>query len=286
MRASGGRVQWVCATLVVAGLAAVGCSRQVPEEVNDVNRRLAQAKDECAGVYATDALDRVQEDVDAMNALADSKKYKKARTSAEPLQSDVAALQGDATAARAAAKKAAQSAVDGLATAVKEAADAGAATHAAAEFGTAESALADARAKMKDPCAYREAERVAAGALDGARRARTSALAEKKRLEDEAARLAEENRRREAEEAARRAEEERLRRFPPTYTVARGDSLWKIAGMEKIYGRSLYWPILHDANREAIRNPDLIYPGQTLTVPRGMDASAMDAALRRLWGRY
>lgn len=276
----------LCVGIALAGIAAVGCSRQVPEEVNDVNRRLAQAKDDCAGVYAADALADVQSDADAMNGLADAKKYKKARKSAEPLAPAVDALQKTAAGSRDAAKSAAQSAVDKLADAVKAAGDEGAATHAAADFGTAEAALADSRSKMNDPCAYLEARSVAEGAVGAAERARSAAIAEKKRLEEER-RLAEERRRREEEEAAkRRAEEERLRRFPPSYTVSGGDSLWKISAMETVYGQGVYWPILHDANGDTISNPDLIYPGQELTIPRGMDESVMDGKLRSLWGRY
>jgi nucleoid-associated protein YgaU len=29
------------------------------------------------------------------------------------------------------------------------------------------------------------------------------------------------------------------------------------------------WPLLHDANRGTVRDPDLIYPGQALRIPSG-----------------
>lgn len=63
-----------------------------------------------------------------------------------------------------------------------------------------------------------------------------------------------------------------------TYTVVKGDCLYKIAGKKKIYGSSKYWPKLWEANKDdvvsappkvakKITNPNLIYPGQVLKVP-------------------
>jgi nucleoid-associated protein YgaU len=51
-----------------------------------------------------------------------------------------------------------------------------------------------------------------------------------------------------------------------TYTVVAGDSLSKIAKRE--YGDASKWPRIYEANRDQIKNPDLIYPGQVLTLPR------------------
>jgi nucleoid-associated protein YgaU len=50
-----------------------------------------------------------------------------------------------------------------------------------------------------------------------------------------------------------------------TYTVAAGDSLSKIAQRE--YGDAGKWRAIYDANRDKISNPDLIHPGQVLTIP-------------------
>jgi nucleoid-associated protein YgaU len=50
-----------------------------------------------------------------------------------------------------------------------------------------------------------------------------------------------------------------------TYTVKSGDSLSKIAQRE--YGDASQWKKIHEANRDIIKNPDLIHPGQTLKLP-------------------
>ena len=52
---------------------------------------------------------------------------------------------------------------------------------------------------------------------------------------------------------------------PQTYTVKSGDSLSKIA--KHLYGDPEKWHAIFDANRDKIKNPDLIHPGQVLTLP-------------------
>lgn len=53
---------------------------------------------------------------------------------------------------------------------------------------------------------------------------------------------------------------------PKTYTVVRGDCLWNIA--KKFYGNGAQYTKIYDANRGVIGgNPNLIYPGQVLTIP-------------------
>jgi nucleoid-associated protein YgaU len=48
-----------------------------------------------------------------------------------------------------------------------------------------------------------------------------------------------------------------------TYTVESGDTLWAIA--ERFYGDGSKYQVIADAS--GIDNPDLIHPGQVLTIP-------------------
>ena len=50
-----------------------------------------------------------------------------------------------------------------------------------------------------------------------------------------------------------------------TYTVKKGDSLWKIA--KHFYGDGNEWSRIHQANKDVIEDPDLIQPGWTLRIP-------------------
>ena len=50
-----------------------------------------------------------------------------------------------------------------------------------------------------------------------------------------------------------------------TYTVMKGDCLWNIA--KKFYGNGSKYTVIFNANRDKIKNANLIYPGQVLTIP-------------------
>jgi nucleoid-associated protein YgaU len=50
-----------------------------------------------------------------------------------------------------------------------------------------------------------------------------------------------------------------------TYTVQKGDTLQKIS--MKFYGTTRKWPIIHEANADAIKHPSRIYPGQVIVIP-------------------
>ena len=52
---------------------------------------------------------------------------------------------------------------------------------------------------------------------------------------------------------------------PANYTVKAGDSLSKIAKRE--LGDANKWHAIYEANKDRIKNPDLIYPGDVLTLP-------------------
>ena len=49
------------------------------------------------------------------------------------------------------------------------------------------------------------------------------------------------------------------------YEIVAGDSLSKIA--KKFYGDAMQYPRLFEANREVIKDPDKIYPGQKIRIP-------------------
>lgn len=57
-----------------------------------------------------------------------------------------------------------------------------------------------------------------------------------------------------------------------TYTVEKGDCLWNIA--KAASGKGSNWPDLYNLNKKVIGgNPNLIYPGQVLTLPEGWKGS-------------
>lgn len=49
------------------------------------------------------------------------------------------------------------------------------------------------------------------------------------------------------------------------YTVVSGDTLGKIA--KNHYGDAMKYPVIFEANKPMLKDPDLIYPGQVLRIP-------------------
>jgi hypothetical protein len=64
-----------------------------------------------------------------------------------------------------------------------------------------------------------------------------------------------------------------------TYTVVRGDHLWGISSKPAIYGNPYQWPLIFKANRDKIKDADLIYPGQVFTIERNASQADIDAAV-------
>lgn len=73
-----------------------------------------------------------------------------------------------------------------------------------------------------------------------------------------------------------------------TYTVGtwaeNRDCLWNIAGKMEIYSDPLLWVKIWQANTDKIKNPDIIFPGQVLTIPAKSDKTPDEIkAERKYW---
>jgi len=58
------------------------------------------------------------------------------------------------------------------------------------------------------------------------------------------------------------------RDWPRAYTVKEGENLWMIAKRWEIYGDGRMWTEIFEANGDVLSDPNMIRPGQTLTIPR------------------
>ena len=263
--------------LLVVGclVPAVGCAKQAPQEVADLNRLWGETRDGCASVYLADDVQGMEPGVDSMNGLVADEKYRKAGKEAVALMPQVEDLSARAAQARAAAKKEAEASVTRAEEAMAEAMKVEAAQYAASDYEAARGKLDRAKRELQDPCGYHRARDLADDATRQARQSVTIAAAEKKRVEEE--------RRRAEEEARRLAEERRLREKPPSYTIRNGDCLWTIAAMEKVYGDPLLWPLLYEANSGRISDPHLIYPDGEITIPRDIPEGELESRARRYY---
>ena len=60
----------------------------------------------------------------------------------------------------------------------------------------------------------------------------------------------------------------KYQKLPTSHTVVKGECLWWIAEYKQIYNDPFMWPLIYKANRDKIKDPDLIYPGQVFRIPR------------------
>lgn len=123
--------------------------------------------------------------------------------------------------------------------------------------------IKSAREQQAEDARKLEAERIARA--EEGRLMREAAEAELRLLEQE---------RRQAEEMPNTSNRQPLTTKEPTihlpssYTVKRGETLPQIAARAEIYNDASLWPIIYRANRDQIRDPKRLWPGQVLFVPR------------------
>ncbi len=82
------------------------------------------------------------------------------------------------------------------------------------------------------------------------------------------------------EVAAPAPKAEPARKADDSYNVVRGDHLWGISSKPTIYGNPYQWPLIFKANRDKIKDADLIHPGQVFTINRNASQGDVDAAVR------
>ena len=58
------------------------------------------------------------------------------------------------------------------------------------------------------------------------------------------------------------------RGLPYEWKVYKGECLWRIAGYQEVYDNAAKWPLIYRANKDQIKDPDLIYPNQIFEIPR------------------
>ena len=192
---------------------------------------------------------------------------------------------------------------------VRRARDLQAMDFAPVEYQAARTALSDARMAM-DKADYGDARDSVEYALQHARRAVSLAEEGQARLEQEEAEqaiLAEqaqqaERKKAQAEKTEIKQEQKQPAAKPaakptakpapvPTpkpqielvdeYSVGEGETLWTISAQPQVYGEGLLWPLLYQANRDQIKDPRQIFPGQTLDIRRDMTSEEQEEARQR-----
>ena len=68
--------------------------------------------------------------------------------------------------------------------------------------------------------------------------------------------------------------------LPTSYTVRRGETLPQISARTEIYNDSTLWPLIYRANRDQIRDPKRLWPGQVFAIPRNFSRDEAAEARR------
>lgn len=63
------------------------------------------------------------------------------------------------------------------------------------------------------------------------------------------------------------------------YEVMGGDNLWNISGKGEVYSNPYQWPLIYKANRNKIKDADLIYSGQVFDIDRDASSYDIDSAI-------
>ncbi len=170
---------------------------------------------------------------------------------------------------------------------------------APAEYQAARTALNDARAAMQDSD-YGDARDSLDFSLQHARRAvvlaeetqarRLKEEKEQVRIEEEARLKALDERKQKAQVTEKKKPTPQPKKVVKTkpkvvpasdYAVGDGENLWMISAHPEVYGEGLLWPLLYQANRDQIKDPRQIFPGQSLSIRRDMTEAELEDARQR-----
>ncbi len=66
-----------------------------------------------------------------------------------------------------------------------------------------------------------------------------------------------------------------------TYQVGEGETLWTIAAQSTVYDDGHLWPLLYQANRDQIKDPRQIFPGQVLMIRRDLTDKDIEEARQK-----
>ncbi|MBI5789485.1 MAG: DUF4398 domain-containing protein [Candidatus Schekmanbacteria bacterium] len=275
-------------SLLFIVIVAAGCSKPPTKEMADAEAALAAAKLAEADLYVPDEYKSAEERLAQARAELESKEYEEARKAALESTTLSNAARDHAISAKQRAKVEAEDIINQLKAALKEAESAGADRYFAEDKNKVARTLGEMEAdyqaekyldvikkgreaitfaknltNMSRLRAEEDSRRKAAEEVLLARQ-RAEEEAAKRRAEEETARLRveEEARRKAAEEAAALAAALAAR----THTVEKGECLWRISESDAAYNDPFQWPLIYQANRDQIKDPDLIFPRQEFKI--------------------
>lgn len=238
-------------------LSFAGCAKPPTKEMADARQAFQDATDSGAEQYAQTEYANAQAVLNEADQLMEQGKYKQAREKAlEALslarQAQVAAVNNKNTANRSAKEM-----YDMALQAVNSANEAGAYTFAEAQMRDAQMTLEEAK-RAYEAGDYGTAKQLAESALAKAQKAETLA---QQAYQEKSAQVSQ-------QAAQGLVDPGATPRVLTEHVVIKGETLWWIAEYKQVYGDPFQWPLIYKANRNQIKDPDLIYPDQVFKIAR------------------
>ncbi|MDX1762819.1 MAG: LysM domain-containing protein [bacterium] len=221
-----------------------GCASFPRQEISDAWILVEAAKDSCAKVYMPEELEEATVKLDAIEA-GSQKPNRKSKKELTAMALEVQALAKGMVNDAARTKKELHSQVqEKMVVAIQkihEAEEAEANRYGRQDYRDAIFRLSEARELAGDECRYREALVKADESIAHAEASIQRAGSFKVELEEN---------------------------LPQYHIVRRGETLKTIARDSPLYRDESYWELIYKANRDQIRDPRILYPGQQLYLPR------------------
>ncbi len=239
-----GKTNLFSSTLVTLMLTlAFGCTPRPVREITDARFLMAAAKNSCSSVYIPAKVRQAQEELRQID-LGMKGKIRKSNRELKKLALDVQNLSKEminrTTRIKSDLYHEIQQNILLSIKKIHEGEQAEANRYARREYKLAIRSVQEARELSHDECRYREALAKSNQAIDYAEMSIKKAKAFKKELE---------------------------RKLPVYHIVKKGETLKSIAKNSPLYGDESFWKVIYKANRDQIRNPDNLYPGQQLFLP-------------------
>ncbi|NOY54141.1 MAG: LysM peptidoglycan-binding domain-containing protein [Deltaproteobacteria bacterium] len=219
------------------------CARIPVQEIQDARDLFEAAKSSCARVYMTQEMKQAQSRLGQIDRGTRKKTRlpkKKLRKLALEVQDLSKKMVNETARIKTRLYKKIQQNILLAIKNIHEGEKAEANRYARKEYREAIAGVRKARKLSQEECRYTEALKESESALEYAKESITKARAFKKELE---------------------------KKLPHYHIVRKGETLKSIAKSEPVYGDESFWEIIYKANRDQIRNPDVLYPGQQIYLP-------------------
>jgi nucleoid-associated protein YgaU len=214
------------------------------QEISNARALMEAAKNSCAKAYMPQELAEAKEKLDTIDE-GTHRRSLEAKRELESLAADVQNLSkqmiNQAARTKSELRDRIQEKIVAAIKRIHEGEQAEANRYARSDYLKAVERVQEARLLFQDECRYPEALEKSEEALALAEAINIKAPSFKQELEQ---------------------------KLPEYHIVRKGETLKSIARDSRLYGDESYWELIYKANRDQIRHPHILYPGQQLYLPK------------------